>query len=100
MVEFSSIMQDQLEGGEGKDKINKVDDLLFNCKENQVEELVSIRSQAIRELPQNLDFEETLIIQNSIVKWDKDGDKNNSYFHNILKGRIMRNFIGYLNKDD
>ncbi|GKC82432.1 RNA-directed DNA polymerase, eukaryota, reverse transcriptase zinc-binding domain protein [Tanacetum coccineum] len=43
--------------------------------------------------------EEKLLYQKSKIKWLSYGDKNNAFFHKILKGRYQRNRISVIHND-
>ncbi|XP_058780621.1 uncharacterized protein LOC131654295 [Vicia villosa] len=79
---------------EGKKGLNETDRLLTACKEGEVGGLVDVRSEATKIMWLNMRLKENILLQKSRVKWDKEGDLNSRYFHNIMKARRRRNFIG------
>ncbi|KAI5397407.1 hypothetical protein KIW84_063282 [Lathyrus oleraceus] len=82
---------------EGVEEINTVDKLLSSCMDNEVKELVDRRSKAISSIWRNLSIKDNMLIQKSRVKWIQEGNLNSRYFHNLVKGKARRKFIGDVN---
>lgn len=73
--------------------INEVDNQLIFCDENDVKELVDIRSKTCKSMWRNLFIKDNMLLQKAMVKWNRDGDLNLNFFHKLIKGRVRRKHI-------
>ncbi|GJT14421.1 RNA-directed DNA polymerase, eukaryota, reverse transcriptase zinc-binding domain protein [Tanacetum coccineum] len=47
-----------------------------------------------------IEDEEKLLLQKAKVEWLNDGDRNSAYFHKVLKGRVNRNMVEAICRED
>lgn len=84
---------------EGFKENNEVDDFIKWFSENQHEEAIHRRSDVTSRLWTNIRIKENLLLKKSRLKWDNEGDSNSMYFHNVVKERRRRNYIGSILSD-
>lgn len=77
----------------GKEKINELDDLLISYNKDKVDKFVIRRSNVASFTWKKLMMKENMFLQKSRLKLIREGDMNNKYFHNIMKGRTRRKYI-------
>ncbi|CAL5190248.1 unnamed protein product [Lathyrus oleraceus] len=85
---------------EGVEDINVVDKLMSMCVNEKVKDLVSRRNNGISYVWRHLYIRDNMLIQKSSVKWTLEWDFNSRFFHNVMKGRARRKFIGAVNSDN
>ncbi|GJY23868.1 RNA-directed DNA polymerase, eukaryota, reverse transcriptase zinc-binding domain protein [Tanacetum coccineum] len=61
--------------------------------------LRDIESDTLKTYMEAMSDEEKLLYQKSKIKWLSYGDKNNAFFHKILKGRYQRNRISVIHNE-
>lgn len=66
----------------------------FSCLEEVVEVVSLERSEASCSFWNNLRRRESILRQKSRIRWCLEGDLNTRFFHNSLKERNRRNFLG------
>ncbi|XP_058726560.1 uncharacterized protein LOC131597918 [Vicia villosa] len=77
---------------EGDDAVGGENDLYWD--------IISLtRKEALSRFWLNLKIKENMLIRIYRLKWLNDGDSNSKYFHNVMKERMRRNFIGSINSD-
>lgn len=59
--------------------------------------MVDRRTKVISYMWRNLSIRDYILIQKSIVDWIGEEDLNSLCFHNSIKGRARRKFIGVVN---
>ncbi|GJT92308.1 hypothetical protein Tco_1081153 [Tanacetum coccineum] len=79
------------------DPSQKVETDIDNDPHNHI--LRDIEAKLVKEFYEAEEDEEKFLFQQTKIKWLSDGDKNNSYFHKVLKGRNNRSKILSLNDD-
>lgn len=82
---------------EGVKVINKEENILSSCVGHQVEELMVRRSSVVSTMWRNLAIKDNMLLQKSSLKWVRDGDLNRICFHNFVKEKNRKIFIGSLN---
>ncbi|XP_058751960.1 uncharacterized protein LOC131625078 [Vicia villosa] len=90
---FDFLIEDGMRG------INVADNLFKIRKEEEIIGLVKVRSEASSKMWLNMKVKKNVLLQKARVRWDREGDLNNKYFHSILKSRRRRNFIGSITTD-
>ncbi|GJW24413.1 RNA-directed DNA polymerase, eukaryota, reverse transcriptase zinc-binding domain protein, partial [Tanacetum coccineum] len=58
--------------------------------------LREVEAKTLKAYKSALKDEESFLKQKSKVEWLDEGDKNTRYFHNVVKGRLNRNRISYV----
>ncbi|KAI5420497.1 hypothetical protein KIW84_044336, partial [Lathyrus oleraceus] len=79
--------------------INDIDNLLFQCEGIEVQELVERRSLACKSTWRNLYIKDNTLFPKSRVKSNKEGDLNSKCFHNLIKARARKKYIGSVETD-
>ncbi|GKE05481.1 hypothetical protein Tco_1397499 [Tanacetum coccineum] len=58
--------------------------------------ILEVKANTFKAYKYALKDEESFLKQKAKVQWLNEGDKNSKYFHNVVKGRLNRNRISYM----
>lgn len=75
------------------DKINEMNNQLYDREEAKGKELIIIISLAYKTMWRHLYIKDNMLIQKSRVRWNHERDLNSKFFHNVVNGRARRKYI-------
>lgn len=78
-------------------KLNDLDFQVSNLDISIIDKLALRRELASAEVWNHLNLKEGLLRHKSRALWLKEGDRNYSFFHKVMKVRYIRNFISFVN---
>ena len=70
------------------------------ASEGHSDDLLRLEMEAIADLDKLLSQQEVFLLEQSHVKWLKEGDRNSSFFHNVLKRHRSKKLLSHMKIGD